>query len=363
MISPIKNYTGELTDKQIDEASERYGYESFIPYGFIRDLFNVWTHVMFGEPPERAISIDNDYEKAFSKLISFIHIDRIQQTLGTEFVFNVLKKYGPKLNLRGVEESRSLGKPFDFQLDKQYNYNFNLKDVSYDVLRMLGISLDKPVNEIELTEEIRDILKYYSGLVSFLGFVKEFPELKRERMKYYYQIYKVPKRRLVYPSFAYDFATKSLPVKIPIVERKDRDTLILLIDVSYSAHQNPAYRRLYNGILLYFIDNFKNNVNTLKIYYFAFNIVSYVEVTSKEELIELYQKPLPTEYGYKGWAGSIRSFKKLLSSETVVLVTDGNKDATALDFTSNNSYHIISLKDNDVLKSLASVTNGKFIKV
>lgn len=363
MICSAKNFTGKLTDKQIQDASEKYGYENFIPYGLVRDLFNVWTQVIFGNIPNTAIIVENDYDKAFIKLISYIHVNKIKQTLGTEFAFNILKQYGSKLNLRKIEEARITGDTFEFEEGEQYNYNFNLNEVSSNILHILSLSFDKPLNEINLSDEIKDILKYYTGIQSFLGILEDSPILKREQMKHYHQIVKVPKRRLVYPTFKYDYTTKKLPVKIPIVEKKDKDTLTLLIDISSSVFIDSKYILLYKGILLYFIDNFKDNINTLKIYYFAYNVVEYLEIKSVQELTNLFFTPLKPAHGMRGWTQSIIRFKKVLNSETIILMTDGSKDAEALDFTNNNNYHVISLKENKVLKSLANITNGKFIKI
>jgi hypothetical protein len=363
MIVAPDNFKGQLTNKDIYDAAERYGYEKYIPYGLVKDLFHVWAHTMMNKSPESAIIEETDYDKSFAKLISFIHPDMIKRTLGTEFAFNILKKYGPELNLRLIEKFRFIGASFDFEENRQYNYSFDLNSVSPEVLEMVNISLDLPVNEIELSEEIEDILKFYTGTENFLGVLEDVPKLNREEMKYYYQVMKVPKRRLVYPTFKYDYTKKNLSVKIPVVERKDKDTLIMLVDVSSSVFTNPKYVRLYKGILLHFLDSFKDNVNTLKIYYFAYDILKEVVIKSKAELKILYNSPISSQPAIKGWKLSIIKFKKLLSSEDVILLTDGNKDADSLDLTNNNSYYIICMNDNEVLKNLANKTNGKFIKV
>ena len=47
MISIYKNFKGNLTKGQIDDAAEKYGYEDFIPYGLVEDLFAVWTYIIY----------------------------------------------------------------------------------------------------------------------------------------------------------------------------------------------------------------------------------------------------------------------------------------------------------------------------
>lgn len=363
MVIPAKNFIGKLTNKQIYDAAERYGYENYIPYGFIRDLFSVWTHIMFGNEPETAIIGETDYDISFKKLISLMSPERIKRSIGTEFAFNILNKYGPKLNLRNIENNRKTGLAFDFEEDKQYNYDFNLSNMSPKILSLVGVQLDAPINEIFISDELKDILKYYMGIRNFLGILEDKPRIDRRQMRNYAEIMKVPKRRLVYPTFKYDYITKNLPVKIPTVEKIDRDTLVLLIDVSASSVRNHKYVRLYKSLLLYLFENFKNNFNTLKIYYFSYSVNSYIEIKSSKQLSTLIYKPLTIGFGMKGWKNSIEYFKKTLHSSTIVMLTDGEKDAQALDLTKNNKYHIITLKDNSVLKNLARVTNGKFIKV
>ena len=363
MVTPAENFTGELTDKQIYDAAERYGYENYIPYGLIRDLFSVWTHIMFGNKPETAIIVETDYDTSFKKLVSLMSPEKIKRFIGTEFAFNILNKYGPKLNLRNIENSRRTGLAFDFEESEQYNYDFDLSNMSPKVLSLIGVQLDAPVNEVFIGDELKDILKYYIGIRDFLGILEDKPRMDRRQMRNHTEIMKVPKRRLVYPTFKYDYITKNLPVKIPTVEKIDRDTLILLVDVSASSVRNHKYVKLYKSLLLYLFEDFKDNFNILKIYYFSYSINSYIEIKNSKQLSALIYKPLIIGFGMKGWRNSIEYFKRTLHSSTIVMLTDGEEDAQAFDLTKNNKYHIIALKNNGVLKNLARITNGKFIKV
>lgn len=364
MIRTTENFIGILTDDKIEASAEKYGYDNFIPYGLVRDLFAVWTHAVFGKPLTDAVKVESDYDKSFLELISMFKIEPMIEVLGSEFVFDILKKFNSRTNFRALEKARMLGDRFYFEEEEeQFNYSFDLKSISPETLALLEIEDNNNLNTIELSEEIQDILKFYNNLKRLPGFIDKDPVLERKRMDSYTQFLKVNKRRLIFPTFKYDLITKNLSVKILKVEKKDKSNIVLLVDISQSVFKNPKYVPLYRATLLYLHGLFKNEFHKITIYFYNFKIENIYEITSKNQLELLFKRKLVPISNYKGWIIAIAQFKKLLKNQTVIIITDGDRDAGNLDMKSNNIYYIISFFRNDLLKNLAIKTNGKFIQV
>lgn len=363
MISPHSSFKGVITEITILEAAERYNYQGYIPYNFIKDLVAAWTHMIYNNIPD--IIVQNEYDKTFKKLLNLFNVEYIPYVSVMEWVMNILKECSNKINFRNLEEASKNNTEFSLEEEKvQLNYKIDLHNIPSEVLELFDVDIEEDSNTIELEEDIKTILKFYEALQSLNKFLNKEPILVRNQMKDYNQIMKIRKSRIIYPTFAYDLLKKNLSVKFPKMIPSENSETILLIDNSSSTHEYPKYKELYKAILIYFYSKFQDN-NKLTIYYFDYEIQNTIIIETKEELKKLIFKSLPAYITSAGWTESENYFEKILSNKDIILLTDG-VECNTLNFwhvMRNNTWYIIALNHNDNLRNLASNTNGKFIEV
>jgi len=61
MVKPADFLVGLIGDIEIQDAAELYGYEGFIPYGFIQDLLYCWTNLIEYNDCKSVASTGNQY--------------------------------------------------------------------------------------------------------------------------------------------------------------------------------------------------------------------------------------------------------------------------------------------------------------
>lgn len=373
MIVSHRSFGGKISDKQIIDAADRYGYDNYLPKEIVRDLFSAWTWVLHGENilecTQVGYNTGDRYSTAFSDFLQFIISKRgyihMGITDGFMFAFAVLNDCHRYLNLREMENAKLYGMEFEINHDgAELNYAFDLSEIDPDIMHFLDVrSCNYPINQIGLDDDVKDVLKYYNGLTTLKGDVTEEPVVIREKMSAYSQIAKSPKHRWVYPTFQLDYALKNLNVNIPTLERYERLDATLLIDISTSTMVFREYINLYKAMLLFLYSTFKDTVHRVTVHFFSNSIVKTINLQTREDIDKLYKTEIEAYVDVAGWDGMLKYVEKHHRGETLILVTDG--PGHSIDYTKmrENVWNIISLRPHRDLAGIASYTNGKFIKV
>lgn len=368
MIQGFKFNVNSISDKQIKDEAEEYGWEGYVPFNFIRNLIAAWSHMVNGMQQFACIYSDNltPYERSFKDFINLFNeaiVYRHAVVNPYDFVFNILKTYGGKVNLRHVESSELSKSDFGIFEGGEMNYDVDLSIIEPEILDLLSINTSLPVNKIGLDDDIKEVLKFYNGLRNLNGDIEEKPIYHRSPMTEYHEIVKTGKHRWVYPTFVYDFSKKNLIVKKPEVERLERRSATILVDISTSTTNYYEYSLLYKGMLVYLYDKFESDINDITLYYFAYNVEKVVRITKKEELSELINTELTPVIDRVGWDGMIHYINSNHNGDSFILLTDGLDSSLNPKNIKNNTWNIISLNYNNNLRDIASFTNGKFIKI
>lgn len=364
MIVPAKNFSGTITSVQIEDAAEFYGYEGYIPYGFINDLVFAWTHTAIGDSITAGIQEHSSYDISLRGFLNIINKNSYNDVSAFEFVFKLLQAYNKRTNFRDVEFNRENKLKFNWKEEKkQYNYDFNLRQIDPKILSFLDIEIFNSFNEVELTEEVKDVLRFYNSIESKVGIVEEQSEIVRERMKNYSQLVKISKHRYLYPTFKYDYSTKNLYTKIPIVEQIDRSKSHVLVDISSSTKNESKYGSMYKAMLLHFLSSMKEEGDCITFYYFSNEIRYIKKVTNPEELKALINTPFKIHVDVVGWQDVYDYIENKLQNEYVVLITDGTDSGIKIGKSQKNKWIVISFEENTLLRRLSTNTEGKFIKI
>ncbi len=363
MIAPAKNFVGVISDREIDEAAELYGYEDYIPYEFVKDLLHCWTNLVINDDFSVGILVETPYEREFLKFVQMLPDDASFYTDGKKFVFEILKKYSSQLNFRAIEKSKKNGIAFEMEMEEQFNYDIDLTEIGPKTLDLLGADIKSPSNEMKLSKETLIILRFLNGFHYLPGLTEEISKIVRTRMKNYSQIVKVSKHRLVYPTFKYNYIMKNLRTKIPIVEKKDKTKIVLVVDISSSIEKEDSYILLYKAVLLNYYRQFKDGITEIDIHFITDKPKYYRKILHKQELIELIDASLTPHISLRSWQQAYNYLETRYKQENIVFLTDGTSGYLSFHKSPPNVWTVLSFENDKYLEALCNRTNGKFIKI
>lgn len=363
MITATTSFQGEITKLDIEIAAELYGYEGYIPHGFLKDLVISWINLVINGDMSSGIIVENEYDKQFKQFVEMLPKETGFYKKGFSFVFDILRQYASKLNLRAVEQNRKSGNSFNFEEKIQLNYNIDLSKLNSKMLKILEVEQGDFMNEVVLSKEILDILRFLNEFKAFPGFIDKESILIRSKMKSYNQVVKISKHRFVYPTFKYNYITKNLRVKIPVIEKKDRNNILIVIDVSSSMKEESTYQLVYKAILLHYYMIFKDGTTKIYLYFTTNRPHHHYIIEEAKKIKAIINTPLKSIISIRSWQGTFDFFEKEFLDEQIIYVTDGLDYGLKRNNLLNNVWNIITFNDNAFLKKLCKDTKGKYIEI
>ncbi len=360
MIFPAKFFKGELTEVIIVAAAEQQDYENYIPIEFIQDLFFCWTHKSIGGKFSDGIIVETKYEGFFLELLSLFNEQSINYTNWKVFIFSILKEYSSKLNFRDLKEYKfnNINIDLEFTTEPQFNYDIDLSLMSNSVLETLELPIKEDFNTIEIPPDILQILRWVNDVKSFSGLSKISYKSNKIKMKNYSQVIKIPKHKIKYPNFKFNFIKKEFLIKTLEIIKEDIDTAIFVVDISISASKLKKYPLIYKAILLYYYDIFEEGV-ILDIYFITHTVVNKIKIKSKEKLLELIKIPLNFKHSYVSIHKVIEYIGNLDENE-IVFLTDGKIELNNI--RTKSKWNIISSIENTSIRNFSLNSKGKFFK-
>ncbi len=354
-----------ITEGYISTMADLNDYYKYIPFKLTKDLIRVWVLASYngGNLLDIYFPDSNAYNVDFKRLIGYIDLTAQLPKTGSQFAFDILKQVNRKVNLRQIESAKNYGLSFDTNKEDQANYPFKLSDIPLSVLEYLNVTLPEDANQMVLTDDVEEILRFYSGVSRTPGIDEEISKIIRTDMTDFNQLMKTNKWRFGSDLLKWDLIKKNLRVKISKVELKSETDVILLIDQSYSTANDPKYQNLYKSVLLHYYEQFRDDQTILTIYLFGHTIYDTIIIRDKQEILNFLQIPLEPIIDLRGWHSSLNYIHENISNSDVVLITDGTEELFDIPETTSNKWSVISTDTNNKLNALCNLSGGKFIQV
>ena len=359
MIHNPPNYKGKLTDKEVQKYADRYGYDLYIPYNFVRDLLSCWANgILYGDLTT-GIDGNTDYERSLINFVRTITID--SNTRPYEFVFNVLKTQGNKVNLRRVESSMKFGTMFDVDKEDIYpNYKVDLGAIPKEILDVFDVRLED-IDRVVLNDEVLSILTFYQSFTNLPGDFEDKPELVRDRIRSYNQLVKVSKHVMIYPSFKYDLAMKQVRVKQPVIKKIKHTKVVIALDVSSSTENVSNYFEFFKSVLLHYYNQIAGTEKfEIKLIFYTDTVVGVKDILTKKDIIDVINldiKPLPS---FRGWQEAYDYIEKEFDGEYIINITEMDDETLVINKVPNNIWHIITFNKSNKLNKLAKISAGTY---
>ncbi len=355
----LPKYVRNVSDFEIDVVAERIGYQGYIPYPIVRDLMAIRVgHIIH----EGVIDVrPTAYSTTLISLYNTFSDEIIRQLDLIEFAVNLLKLVSPRVNLRELERGISSQHPIMMDIsDSQVNYRDDLSTINKEYLEFLGVDMSVPVNEIVLTPEVYDIIHFYNGLKQISGELYPTKRISRSKMTKVSDAHKVRKYRFAMPSFMSDIALKKLTIKTIEVETKQNNSVVVMVDVSWSTTMHPTYFSMVRAVMFSLMDSFVDNRTSVEVLEFFNSPSRELTINTKDELLGYIGHKIKPVLGSTGWAGMGRYMGKY-AGKTIILVTDG--DLTITHVPDDIKLYIVSSSYNPKLAAVSFNSGGKFVIV
>jgi len=355
----LPKYVRNVSDFEIDVVAERVGYQGYIPYPIVRDLMAIRVgHLIH----EETIDVrPTSYSTTLISLYNMFSDEVVRKLDLIEFAVNLLKLVSPRVNLRDLERVGSSQAPVMLDTtDSQVNYRDDLSSINKEYLEFLGVDTSVPVNEIVLSPEVYDVIHFYNGLKQISGELYPTKKVSRSKMSKVSDAHKVRKYRFAMPSFLSDIALKKLTIKTIETETKQNNSVVVMVDVSWSTTVHPTYFSMVKAVMFSLMDSFVDNMTSVEVLEF-FNAPSReLTINTKEELLGYIGHKVKPVLGSTGWAGMGRYMGKY-SGKTIILITDGDLSITHVP--ADIKLYIVSSSYNPKLAAVSFNSGGKFVIV
>ena len=348
-----------VSHHDICNTADRLAYEGFIPFGLVTDIAYLRIYSMLNV--DAKLDRPSPYHDTLYSLMDMVNAEAIETNNPIEFAINILKLISPKVNLRKMEASRFTNQPVLIDIEnKQLNYKVDISSINPEHLELLGIDDSSPVNEIKLSEETLDILKFYNGMKRVSG--ELFPERVSQvsKLSRISDLHKVRRYRFALPSFISDVVLKKPYIRESKTVMKQNNSVVVMVDVSWSTSNNPKYYSIVKAVLLSLLDSFVDGISEITILEFNNKPVKEVVLNTKDELKGYINYKFVPVLGPKGWKNMYNHIRKY-NGESVIFITDGLEDVT--DFPTNIRLYVISTNHNKHLNGLCVNSGGKFVLV
>lgn len=221
----MQKYTSLLTNSpanyilppetKINDSLSMIDYEGYIPNNILRDLINIASNQIINNSAEEAINEASAYTSSLVKLFRKLN-NSIYEKLNSpiHIAVNVLKlMHQGGIDFRLLEKVRASKADVNSCYSSTFNYKFDLKELSYEVLEFLNISKAQ-IQQIErLPDEIIHILNFNNDIGKSLFPSRITTEVVYDKLRSYSQISKIKKTVMCRPDFISKFAIKDLNVK------------------------------------------------------------------------------------------------------------------------------------------------------
>jgi len=355
------SYVRSVEDYEISAMASRLGYVNYLPYQVVRDMMAIRGNQIMNDG--KIVDLwPTPYSTALIELFSMFDQTIIKSNSILEFAVNVLKLMSRKVNLRELEKSLSTKQPVLIDLEsKQVNYADDLSEVNPEYFDILGIETTGiPINELVLHPDVYEVIHFYNGLKQISGSLFPTTIVTRNKMTKVSDVHKVRRYRFALPSFLADIALKKPSIKTEEVEMKQNNSVIVMVDVSWSTTLSSTYNSMVKAVFLSLLDSFIDNETTIDVLEFFNSPSREFTISTKEELINYVNyKPTP-QLGASGWS-SMGKFMKKYDGKTVILITDG--ELVTGPISGDPKLFIVSNRFNRKLADLSFNTDGKFVVV
>ena len=351
----------DILDDDIKDVAFRLGYNGYLPIGIIRDIAYLFmSNILMIDVKAQLIS---NYNKTLISLMDMIESNKVETSNPIVFAINILKLISPKVNLRVMESARKSDSIY-ISIDKndnQKNYNVDLSLLSNETKELLGIDVNEPTNEVELSDDTLSIIQYYNGMKKIPGDLLETTVPQVSKISKLSDFHKSRKYKLALPSFITDLALKKLLIRTSEVVLSQNNKVTVLVDVSWSTSKNPKYFSIVKGVLLALLDSFVDGVSEITVMEFHYIPSRELVITSKEVLKEyINYKPSPIVGPPVSWKSMCHHLQKF-DGQSVIFITDGQETITS--FPSNIRLFCVSTGSNKQLEAMSINSGGKLVLV
>lgn len=341
----------------INEWIDDIGYIGYIPYDFIRDLYALWSNLIFNIDIKSVIKIESEYDKAFLELVRYIKSFVDLNLTGKDFVSQVILTIKNKVSFREIELARI--RKVKFVLEESSNNEFEINDLPNIIIDTLLMNPNKSTTL--LTKETLRVLNLLNKIEGLPGNLYSSYNFTRAQIKHYSQAAKIIKHHLISPLFEVNFAKKTLPIKYSKIVRNKKAQVIILFDCSTSIIDNEFFEEVRKAVLLHYINRFSPSLK-ITIYYYAHYLVKLFTISDVKQLQHLYWTLPNPEIQMKGSKPVIEQIETLFKDSNIVFINDG-EDMFVQQNIFNNKWHIITTKYNKYLKQIADNSAGTYINL
>lgn len=355
------SYVKSVEDYEIAAAASKLGYHGYIPHQVVRDMMAVRGNQIMNN--DKIVDLwPTPYSIALIELFSMFEQNVPITGSLLEFSVSVLKLMSKRVNLRSLEQSLSTREPVVIDMeDKQVNYADDLSEISPELFEILKVDTEgTPINELVLHPDVYEVIHFYNGLKRISGDLFPVKIVTRDRMTKVSDVHKVRRYRFALPSFLADIALKKPTIKVEEIEMKQNNSVVVMVDVSWSTTLSSSYNSMVKAVMLSLLDSFIDNETTVDVLEFFNSPSREFTISTKEGLIDYINfKPTP-QIGASGWS-SMGKFMKKYDGKTVILITDG--ELVTGPIAGNPRLFIVSNRYNRKLADLSFQTDGKFVVV
>jgi hypothetical protein len=241
-----------VPDFKIDETIEYSDYDGYVPEKVLRDLLNMSSHHVLGKSPEECIVIPSDYCDSLLKLFRKLNTSIIdKKNSPVHIAVSILKKMHLNgIDFRMLEAYREDGLSVDECFANTFNYKFDIRELSDEIIDFLNIN-DDQVNQIEeLPSEIIEILNFSNDFGQTLFASRLVTTVDYGKMKSYGEITKVKKSLMARPDFLMKYAIKQTDVKYQTDKVEFGNRLIIGFSTSAKLSSTVSLIQKLLGVLI-----------------------------------------------------------------------------------------------------------------
>jgi hypothetical protein len=343
----------------IIHSAERMGYDGYIPLNVVVDIAYMRMYAMLHV--EGVIDRPSPYTTTLQELLALVNADAIETNDPIEFAVNVFKLISPRVNLRHAEYNRYSGDTILIDIKcNQVNYKEDIALVSPEHLELLGVDTTVPANEVVLSDEVLDIIRFYNGMKHVTGELFPTRVTQVARISRLSDIHKIRKYRFALPSFKTDIALKKPFIRESKVVMNQNNSVVIMVDISWSTSNNPRYYSIVKAVLLSLLDTFVDGVTEVTVLEFHNMPSKEVVLTTREELKAYVNYKFTPVVSARGWKGVYNHIKKY-DGDSVIFITDGLEDIS--NFPPNIKLYGVSTNRNKRLHDLCVNSGGKLVLV
>lgn len=343
----------------IIRSAERMGYDGYIPLNIVVDIAYLRMYTMLNA--SGVIDRPSPYTNTLQSLLTMVNVNAIETDDPIEFAINVLKLISPKVNLRHAEYNRYSGDAILIDINSsQVNYKEDIALVNPEHLELLGVDTSVPANELILSDEVLDIIKFYNGMKRVTGELFPVRVTQVSRISRLSDIHKIRKYRFALPSFKTDLALKKPFIRESKTVMNQNNSVVVMVDISWSTSNNPRYFSIVKAVLLSLLDSFVDGVTEVTILEFH-NIPSKeVVITTREDLKEYVNYKFTSIVSARGWKNVYNHIRKY-DGDSIIFITDGLERIA--NFPPNIKLYGVSTNRNEQLHDLCVNSGGKLVLV